>query len=92
MIEWAYPPLSLVDETLCKKIALISQGNDFSLIPLGKCAMYYRGELQMNAIYSNFNNFESALFMKSVSMPLMITIMDCYDRINYCCVISVLVR
>ena len=30
--------LILVDETLSKKIALISQGNYFGLIPLGKCA------------------------------------------------------
>ena len=29
-----------------------------------------RGELQIDAINSNFQNFESALYMKSVSMPL----------------------
>ena len=50
--------LSLVDKT---EIAVISEGNDFSLIPLGKCA-FFRGELQIDAINSNFENFESALY------------------------------
>ena len=32
--------------------------------------MLLRGELQIDAINSNFENFESTLYMKSVSMPL----------------------
>ena len=32
--------------------------------------MLLRGELQKDSINSNFENFESALYMKSVSMPL----------------------
>ena len=32
-----------------------------------------RGELQIDAINSNFENFESALHMKSVGMPLLKT-------------------
>ena len=40
-----------------QKIALISYGNDFSLIRL-----LLRGELQIDAINSNFENFESALY------------------------------
>ena len=32
--------------------------------------MLLRGEQQINAINSKFENFESALYMKSVSMPL----------------------
>ena len=34
--------LSLVEEALCKKLLSISQGDDFSLIPVGKCATYGR--------------------------------------------------
>ena len=61
MLKWAYPPLM-------QKIALISEGNDFSLIPFGN--VLHRGKLQIDAINSNFENFESALYMRSVSMPL----------------------
>ena len=50
------------------KIALISYRNDFSLIPLG--SVLFRGEIQKYAKNSNFENFESALYSKSVSMPL----------------------
>ena len=32
--------------------------------------MLLREELQIDAINSNFENFESAFYMKSVSMPL----------------------
>ena len=61
--------INLVNETLllCKKIVLILKGNDFSLIPLGKCA--FLGEFQIDAINSNFGHFESALYLKSVNMP-----------------------
>ena len=40
-----------------------------SNIPLGKCASLI-GESTTDAINSNFDNFESALYMKSVSMPV----------------------
>ena len=39
-----------------------------TLIPLGKCTTW--GELQVESIDSHFGNFESAICVKSVSMPL----------------------
>ena len=51
-----------------QKITLISLGNDYSLTPLGNVLL--RGELQIDVINSNIENFESTLYMKSVSMPL----------------------
>ena len=36
----------------------------------GEMCYFNRGELQIDAINSNFENFESSLYMKSVSMPL----------------------
>ena len=33
---------------------------------------YFRGELEIDEINSNFDNFESTLPMKSVSLPLII--------------------
>ena len=41
-----------------QRIALISQRNDFSLIPLGKMC-YLMGELQIYVINPKFENFES---------------------------------
>ena len=49
-----------------QKITLIPYGNDFSLIPLGKCPS--SGELQTDEINSNFENFECKFFMKPVSV------------------------
>ena len=46
--------LSHIDKTSCKNL-LSFHKNDFNLIPLGNCT---RGELQIDAINSNF--FESA--------------------------------
>ena len=40
--------------------------------------MLIRGEFQFDAINSNFDNFESNLYMKSVSMPLNYELKD-YD-------------
>ena len=37
-----------------------------------------RGELQIDAINSKFENFESSLYMKSVSMPLNISFWGAY--------------
>ena len=51
------------------KIALISYWNDFSPTPLGKCASY-RSAPQICKKKSHFNNFESDLYLTSVSMPL----------------------
>ena len=50
------------------KIALISYWNASSQIPLGSVLL--RGELQKYAKNSNFENFQSALYSTSVSMPL----------------------
>ena len=52
------------------KIALISYWNNFSPTPLGKCASY-RSELQICKKKSHFKHFESALYLTSVSIPLM---------------------
>ena len=52
------------------KIILISHWNYFSLISLGN--VLFREDLQSDAKKkkSNFDQFESALYMKSLSMPL----------------------
>ena len=52
------------------KIALTSHWNDFSLISLYWLNVFLRGELQKDTLNSNFEKFESTLFMKSLSMPL----------------------
>ena len=51
------------------KIALISYWNDFSPTPLGKCASYWSTP-QICKKKSHFKNFESTLYLPSVSMPL----------------------
>ena len=56
-----YVRLSLTDETLCKKLLSFHK----EIIS----AYFLWGELQIDTINSNFDNFESALYMKSVSMP-----------------------
>ena len=50
------------------KIAHISRWNDFCLIPLGN--VFLGGEVQIDAKNWNFDIFESALCIKSGSMPL----------------------
>ena len=69
-MHWRYPidysvKLSLIDKTLYKKMALISLGNDFCLIPLGKCALWRRvtNGCKKNSIIEIFD-------IKSGSMPL----------------------
>ena len=55
------------------KIALISYWNDFSLF-MGKCASqmesYEKMQTKLQKQNQNFENFQSALYSTSVSMPL----------------------
>ena len=59
---------SLVGETLCKKLLSFHQEMISAQFIWGN--VLPRGDLQIYVINSNFENFESALYMKSVSMPL----------------------
>ena len=58
--------LKLVDEN--KNLLSFHKEMISVLIPLGN--VLFRGQLQIDAINSNFDNFESTLYLKSVSMPL----------------------
>ena len=60
--------LSLVDETLCQKWFSFHKEMISALFLWGNVLL--RGELQIDANNSNFKNFESAMYMKSGSMPL----------------------
>ena len=60
--------LSLVDETLCKKLLSFHKEMISALFLWGNVLL--RGELQRDATNSYFDNFESALYSKSGSMPL----------------------
>ena len=60
--------LSLVYEILCPKSLSFHKEMISAWFFWGN--VLFRGELQIDAINSNFENFESALYMKSVNMPL----------------------
>ena len=62
--------LSLVYETLCPKLLSFHKEMISAWFLWGNVLL--RGELQKDTINSNFDNFESTLYMKSVSMPLML--------------------
>ena len=64
------------------KIAFISHWNDFCLIPLGKCASWRKATNRCKK-KSDFEIFESALFMKSGSMTLTIRCPNCENEIIY---------
>ena len=59
---------SLIDKTLCKN--LLSFHKEMISAKFLRGNVLLRGELQIDAIDSNFENCEIALYMKSVSMPL----------------------
>ena len=60
--------LSLVYETLCPKLLSFHKEMISAWFLWGNVLI--RGELQIYTINSKFENFESALYMKSVSIPL----------------------
>ena len=65
------------------KIALVSYWNDFNPTLLGKCAfMLLRGVQHKYAKNSHFKNFESALYLTSVSMPLSNSTTSNYRRLQ----------
>ena len=59
---------SCIWDFLWKLLSFHTENYDFSLFLLGSALL--RGELQKYAKYSNFENFETALYLTSGSMPL----------------------
>ena len=64
--------LSLVDETLCKKWLSFYKETISAKFLLGN--VFLGGKLQIDAKNSNFKIFESALLIKSGSLPLNVKI------------------
>ena len=58
---------SLVYKTLCKKLLSFHKEMISASFLWGNVLL--KGELQIDTLNSNSDNFESALYMKSVSMP-----------------------
>ena len=60
--------LSLIHKTLCQILLSFHKEMISAKFLWGNVLL--TGDLQVDAINSNFENFENALYMKSVSMPL----------------------
>ena len=64
--------LILVDETICKKLISLHKKMILAYFLWGNLLL--RGEVQIDAINSYFDNFQGSLHIKSVSMPLNINV------------------